>query len=120
MILTLAILFTVVLVLGATIATQQNMIGYGLRVKADKKGLKIFEPIILCVWCMPSLWSLFGYGFSFLYCGIEFKMLLFYPVVVAANIILCGTIWGVIQIIIKKSNDENANIEGGGQGSEPQ
>lgn len=101
MILILSILFTTALVLGVTIATQQGMIGYWLRQKSE--GKRLLEPIITCHWCMPSLWSLAGYGFAFMYCGYDESQWKFYVITICASSILCGAIWGIIQIITKKA-----------------
>ena len=100
MILILSILFTTIIIVGLTIFTQQGMGGYFLREAAQNADKKIMEVLILCEWCMPTFWSLFGYVFSFLYFGFEIKYLLFYPITICASSILSGAIWGLLKIII--------------------
>jgi hypothetical protein len=101
LILLLSILFTTSLVLGITIATQDGMVGENIREYTS--GRKCYDPIINCFWCMPSVWSVAGYIFAFLYCGFDFSKLLFYPITVCASSVLCGIIWGLIQLIFKNN-----------------
>ena len=104
MIIFLSIIFTTILVLGVTVFTQPGMGGYSFRENATNIDSKLMQVVILCEWCMPSLWSLLGYSFSFLYVGFDLKMLLFYPITVCASSILCGGIWGILKIIINKNS----------------
>lgn len=104
MIIFFSIIFTTILVVGITIFTQDGMGGYFFRRKAVEADNKLMEVIVLCEWCMPSLWSLAGYSFSFLLCGWELKALLFYPITICASSILSGGIWGLLKIIINKNS----------------
>lgn len=92
------ILVTSIWVLGLTIATQKDMVLYFLREEAEKMESKIFEPIIICHWCMPSLHSLVGYVFVF-FTGIvdEFtwRVALMYPLVVCGSSLVCGLVWAI-------------------------
>lgn len=107
MIILLAILFTVAIVIGVTIANQQGMVLYFLRNHlTDENGdakKPIYEPLFLCWWCMPSVYSLVGYFFAFLYMkNVDLHALLFYPIVVAASSFLTAVLWGLHQLIYKK------------------
>lgn len=114
---------TSILVLGCTIATQPGMILYFIREWAkhkQEKGLKGLEPLLLCHWCMPSVWSFLGYLFGFA-TGIiaEYKMelLFMYPLVICGSSIVVGVTWSIYELIssatqfYKNLNDEIENNE---------
>lgn len=107
------ILVTSIWVLGLTIATQKDMVLYFLREEAEKMESKIFEPIIICHWCMPSLHSLVGYVFVF-FTGIvdEFtwRVALMYPLVVCGSSLVCGLVWAIYKKIEVQTNHFN-NLE---------
>lgn len=94
------IFITSILVLGYTIITQEGMALYSLRLWAEKKkdeGKKWIEPILLCHWCQPSIWSAFAFAFAFGIGLIEkfnWHLLFYYPLVVAGSSLLNGLIWG--------------------------
>lgn len=94
------ILITSIWVLGLTIITQPDMLLYSIRKWADdakkRTGHKIYEPLIQCHWCMPSIHSIFGYAFYFLITGDEFtwRICLAYPIVVMGSSIINGLVWG--------------------------
>lgn len=100
-----SIIFTCIMVLGVKIATQEKMVLEGVK-ESLKKRLGVYaEPIILCEWCMPSLWSFVGWIFAYLYAAIsgqhlEFSWLLFYPITVCASSIISGSSWLIIQILV--------------------
>jgi hypothetical protein len=106
------IFFTVAIVLGITIVTQEGMALYSLRQDAELNGSKALEPIILCEWCMPSVYSLLGYAYTYILYGWDIKYLLFYPITVAVSSLICGTVWGFCKILIhdlKRINNESEN-----------
>lgn len=102
----LSIFFTVCLVLGVKIITHEGMALHSLKVKADASGKGIWN-MVTCEWCMPSLWSLAGYFFAFMYLFQKFpvehwyKYMIFYPITVCASSVLAGTIWTVIIILLE-------------------
>lgn len=100
MFLILSIIFTSLLCIGATIATQKGMVFFSFREnleeKANGKRYSIYDAVLLCHWCMPSIWTVAGYFFSMLYLeSFDFYNLLFYPICVCASSILNGIIWGL-------------------------
>lgn len=94
------IALTSIWVLGLTIATQPDMILYSWRRWADeakkRTSHKIYEPLIQCHWCMPSIHSVFGYAFYFLITGdqLNWRICVAYPIVVMGSSIINGLIWG--------------------------
>lgn len=112
------ILLTSIIVLGITISTQSGMILYSFREWADKKqeeGKKWVVPLIVCIWCMPSLWSLVGYLFAALTGVIDhfsWHLVFMYPVVVCGSSFLSGVAWMLytkIEIQIKYYENEEQN-----------
>ncbi len=92
---------TVIWCIGLTIATQVDMIFYKLRTWADGVGKIYTKPLILCIWCMPSIHSLFGFLFSYL-CGfVEFSYqhVFYYPIVVMAASVISGTLWSLCNLV---------------------
>jgi hypothetical protein len=104
MIILWSIFFTAALVLGVKIITHEGMALHYLKIRAEATGKKYFEPLIICEWCMPSVYSLFGWGFTFLKVGWHPESLYFYPITVAATSVITGTLWTVIMILIKYLN----------------
>lgn len=95
------ILITTAITLGVKIASLDGMLLQSFRNWAETKNgenekASIYDAIILCHWCMPSLWGFFGYGFAFLI-EKEFTLynVIFYPITVCASSILNGLIWGL-------------------------
>ena len=100
-------LITTVLILGATVVTQEGMLFYFLRVSADKKKKKIFDALILCVWCMPSVWSLIGIAISFgvgVLDSFSYRVFFVYPIVVCASSVLSGIVWSLYSYISVRMN----------------
>lgn len=85
---------TSVLVLGWTVVTQPDMLLHSVRVWAEAKKSK-WASLLWCHWCMPSVWSLFGYGFAVALDIIEINWKVFaaYPIVVCASSLICGFVW---------------------------
>jgi hypothetical protein len=74
-----SIFFTVATVIGITIVTQPQMALYSLREQAENNINKLREPLILCEWCMPSIYSLLGYVFAYILYGFSAKYLFILP-----------------------------------------
>lgn len=100
-------LFTTVLVLGVTIShSNETMWLYGLFVRLN--GSKWAKPLLTCEWCMPSVYSLFGYAGYFAYLDrIETRLLLLYPFVVCLSSILSGVLWQSIILLFKMTSDND-------------
>lgn len=92
-------------VLGLTIASQEGMILFFIREYAEEKyesGKSVFKPIILCIWCMASMHSIFGYIFAFIIGDLHEKYLralAAYPIVVMMSSLVSGLTWTVYQYI---------------------
>lgn len=104
---------TSVWVIGLKIATAQDMIFEKLGKWGEAKvkdGHKIFEAVIVCQWCMPSIHSLVGYGFAFLLAVLpwrfDWKLVWMYPLVVMASSFVCGMSW-LIYETINRIHDRN-------------
>lgn len=117
------IVITSILVLGYTIATQEKMLLHWIREWADKKhdeGAKWVEPVFLCHWCQPSVWSLFGFLFAYgigvldvsAWNSFAWNVLFYYPLVVCGSSIVCGFSWTwYLQKNAAKERDELFNKE---------
>ena len=90
------------LVLGATIVTQEGMLLHSIRAWAEKQSGKIWETIILCPWCMGSTWSIGAFLIA-LGVGVidsfEWKLLLLYPLVVCGSSVVCGMTWTLYRLM---------------------
>ena len=95
------IVFTSLLVLGWTIVSQENMLLHSVRVWGESKNKKWLEPLILCHWCQPSVWSLFGYFFAISSGTVHFyyKLLWLYPLVVCGSSVVCGMVWAAYLVM---------------------
>ncbi len=100
------IAITSIWVLGIKIATAEGMVLESVGNWAINKavsGKRIFEPLLVCHWCMPSIHSLFGYGFFFALTGsMSWGLVACYPIAVMGSSLLCGLIWGVKSIMEQK------------------
>ena len=112
------IIITSILTLGFTIVSQEGMALYKLREWAENKndkGSKWVEPLFLCIWCMPSIWSSFGFFFAYqigiLKCD-SWNILWYYPLCVGGSSILGGLIWTVYLTInsVKERNKVEADF----------
>lgn len=102
------IFITSLFIWGIKISTEPGMIFDKVGEWAEEKveaGNKIFEALLVCPFCMPSIFSMFGYGFGYLL-GIvtEWKQLIAYPIVVCGASLVAGIIWMLFLIIIKLKN----------------
>lgn len=98
------ILITGIWCLGITIVTQPDM-GLGfIRVWAESKKSKWFEPLILCPWCLPSVHSMFGYFFGWILgFNITWNIIMVYPLVVAGASVVSGTVWTICEYLFIKT-----------------
>jgi hypothetical protein len=121
-----------VLVLGMTISSEEGMIFYEARRRAEilykRGGHVIMKPLILCVWCMASVYSIFGYVFAWIFGDLnclDVKAICSYPIIVCLTSIISGGVWSVYElietkkqlIIIKIENNETGKerVVGGGE-----
>lgn len=102
------IIVTSLLVLGLTIATQKGMILFFIRKwassKVDEENEKpsIYHAIILCPWCMPSIYSAVGYVFLIaagVISATDLHLWVLYPVVVSGASIISGMVWTIHETI---------------------
>lgn len=103
MILWYSILFTTILVLGVKIVTHNDMLLHGFKLAMiNRIGEKASSLLIMCEWCMPSVYSLFGYGFAYIFAGgFPLTALIFYPITVAASSVCSGVIWVIILLLLE-------------------
>ena len=103
------ILITTIWCLGVKIVTAEGMALEKLGRWAEKKvneANKIYEPLLTCHFCLPSIHSLFGYAFAVgigVIAEFEWKLVFMWPLVVMGSSVLCGCMWEIIQILIKRN-----------------
>lgn len=93
------IIITTIWCLGFKILTERGMLlqklgEYG-KIKVDE-GYIIYDPLIVCEFCLPSIHSLIGYGFAVaigVISKFEFNLVYMYPLVAMGTSISCGFIW---------------------------
>ena len=73
--------------LGIEIVLSEDMALHKLRLWAESKSSKIFEPLFICIWCRPS-----------------WRVLILYPFVVASASFISGTAWSIYKLIEIKYN----------------
>lgn len=96
------IIITVVWVLGVKIVTSEGMILESVGRYADSKKSLIWKPLVICVWCMPSIHSLVGYGLAVgvgVITGFSWHLIFMYPLVVMASSFICGVLWNISEWI---------------------
>ena len=110
------ILLTTMWCLGMKIITSDHMIfeklGRYARGKVEE-GKLIYDPIIACEWCMPSMHSLIGYGFGIVLGVInhfEWALVAIYPLVAIGSSIGTGMIWNFYLTMnsIKERNESQS------------
>lgn len=108
------VILTFILVIGFKISTQPGMIfekiGNWANAKIDK-GYKVFN-LLVCPWCMNSLFSLpamvFAYGIGVIYC-FTWNLLWYYPLVVGLASFISGMTWTIyLTMNSKKEYYDNA------------
>lgn len=96
------IAITVIWVLGFKLATSEGMIFNFITRYAEEKEGRVWEPIVLCIWCMPSIHSLIAYMLA---CGIgvinafSWHLVFMYPLVVMGSSFCCGVLWKVSELV---------------------
>lgn len=112
------ILLTTIWCLGMKIITSDHMILEKLGRYARKKveeGKLIYDPIIACEWCMPSMHSLIGYGFAIIL-GIitqfSWALVAIYPLVAIGSSIGTGMIWNFYLTMnsVKERNESQSDF----------
>lgn len=108
------VILTFILVIGFKISTQPEMIfekiGNWANAKIDK-GYKVFN-LLVCPWCMNSLFSLpamvFAYGIGVIDC-FTWNLLWYYPLVVGLASFISGMTWTIyLTMNSKKEYYDNA------------
>jgi hypothetical protein len=92
------ILLTVFWVLGLTIVTQPGMLLYFIRERAEKKKSSVYDALIRCHWCMPSIHGIAGYLFALatgVINGVLLTHLAAYPIIVCGSSFACGLLWAL-------------------------
>ncbi|MEO6638044.1 MAG: hypothetical protein ABIN25_07190 [Ginsengibacter sp.] len=101
---------TSILTLAFKIATEEGMLlgklGRLIQAKVDE-GKKAYM-LLQCIFCMPSLFGLFGFGFAYLTGMVQFtwNTLVFYIPTVCGSSVFCGGMWSVYQLISAKIDAE--------------
>ncbi len=97
------IFVTAVLVWGVMISTEPDMVFEKIGAWADneiKKGNKIWDWILRCPFCMPSLYTSFAYLLTFkLGMWSDWSMLWAYPIVVCGASLVSGMVWLLFRLI---------------------
>lgn len=86
------------------IVTNKGMILEKLGEWANEKvdeGYRIFEAILACPWCMPSLHSFVGYTFYFIFFGVQWELLFAYPIIAFGSSFCSGFTWTIYKFIVK-------------------
>lgn len=93
------VFITTIWCLGMKIITSQNMIFEKIGNFAHQKveeGKLIYDPLIACEWCMPSIHSLFGYFFAVvlgIITSFSWRLVIIYPLVAIGASVGTGFIW---------------------------
>jgi hypothetical protein len=101
------IIVTSIWILGLTICTQKKMVLYFIRdYLTDENGnarRKIYEPLIVCHWCMPSIHSVFGISFSIIlgFVSPSWNLAIMYPLIVMGSSITVGLVWQIYLVLDK-------------------
>ena len=92
--------------LGIEIVLSEDMALHKLRLWAESKSSKIFEPLFICIWCRPSIHSLVGFiaAFGLGWIELSWRVLILYPFVVASASFISGTAWSIYKLIEIKYN----------------
>jgi len=95
------IILTSILNLGLEIVLSEDMALHKVRLWAESKSSKIFEPLIICIWCRPSIWSIFSFiaALALGWIELSWNVLILYPFVVAGSSFLSGTAWSIYKLI---------------------
>ncbi len=94
---------TTIWVLGIKVVTHSGMLLEKLGEYGERKveeGKKIFEPLFVCQWCMPSIHSVIGYILVYTTMAtFHWQALLMYPIVVMGSSFCSGMLWLIYETI---------------------
>lgn len=94
---------TTMWVLGMKIVTHKGMVLEKLGQYGEKKveqGKRIFEPLFVCEWCMPSIHSVIGYMVVYTTMAtFHLQALLMYPIVAMGSSFSSGMLWLIYETI---------------------
>lgn len=114
------IFFTWALVFGVRISTNEGMVFEKIGEYAKdqlKEGRKIWEALVLCPYCLSSIWSVPAIGLYFLInTETNLKLLFAYPVIVGFTSLLSGMTWSFFEVLWAKKSyyekaEEKAHLE---------
>lgn len=109
--------FLYIWVLGIKIVTAEGMIFENIGKYGKQKieeGYKVYEALVNCEWCLPSIHSIFGYVFAFALGVIPFEWnwnyIIMWPIVVMGTSLCTGLTWTIYLTIndIKDNNEIQA------------
>lgn len=114
MIITIAtlVLITVSFVFAVRISTSEGMvfekIGKWATDRLDE-GKRIYEPLLLCEWCMPSVYSLVAIVFyilaNYLFTGVfYYKVIILYPAIIGISSMITGLTFMLKDLIGSKTS----------------
>lgn len=88
--------------IGIEILLSEDMGLHKVRLWAESKSSKFFEPLIICIWCRPSIHSLAGFiaaaGLGWIEL-LSWSSLILYPFVVAGSSFVSGASWSIYKLI---------------------
>lgn len=115
------ILLTTIWCLGIKIITAERMAFDNVGRYAQRKveeGKIIFDPLIACEWCMPSIHSLIGYSFAIglgIITHFYWTLVIMYPLVVIGASVGTGFTWNAYLTMnsIKERNESQTDFYDG-------
>lgn len=96
------IIITVIWCLGFKVVTSDGMWLEKIGQYAEHKNALIWKPLVKCIWCMPSIHSLVGYGLAVgigVITGFSWHLVFMYPLVVMGSSFICGVLWSISECI---------------------
>lgn len=102
---------TIITVLAWRIAVSEDMVfervGKWAEARVDE-GKKIFE-LLICPWCMATIWTLPAWGLAHLTGIVKFdnwNLIFYYPLCVFISSIVCGFTW-TLYLTVNQIKDKN-------------
>lgn len=98
------ITITSIWIIGVKIITYEGMVLEKLgewAVKQVDNGKIIWEPLVVCAWCMPSVHSIVGYAYGIFLFEIPITLIWMYPIVAMGSSLICGVIWTLVLTMFK-------------------
>lgn len=98
------IIITSIWCLGIKIVTSNGMVLGKVGKWAEEKSgdYIILEPLINCIWCLPSIHSVIGYLFAFgigAVSGFDYTFIIMYPIVVMGASAVGGITWAFYEAL---------------------